>query len=159
MTSLGNLDKHSNKVIFYTDCQSVLLALDNCFTKKKQVWETMQNLNEVSKRVQSVSIKWVQGHAGHLGNEMADLLANRGLSEQFQEDSPNISIKVLNNCIRQGMLQSWNKEWIQEENHKKTRTRQTRQFFPFLRPDFSFEVLQLRRNMFSLVVQICTGHN
>ena len=48
---------------------------------------------------------------------------------------------------------------VAKENHKKTRTRQTRQFFPFLRPDFSFEVLQLRRNMFSLVVQICTGHN
>ena len=45
--------------------------------KNKDLWEQLDTLNSLN----NVSWKWVKGHAGHRENEIADMLANKGIDE------------------------------------------------------------------------------
>ena len=45
--------------------------------KNKDLWEQLDTLNSLN----DVSWKWVKGHAGHRENEIADMLANKGIDE------------------------------------------------------------------------------
>ena len=45
--------------------------------KNRDLWEQLDTLNSLN----NVSWQWVKGHAGHRENEIADMLANRGIEE------------------------------------------------------------------------------
>ena len=45
--------------------------------KNKDLWEKLDTLNSLN----DVSWKWVKGHSGHRENEIADMLANKGIDE------------------------------------------------------------------------------
>ena len=45
--------------------------------KNKDLWEQLDTLNSLN----DVSWKWVKGHSGHRENEIADMLANKGIDE------------------------------------------------------------------------------
>ncbi len=45
--------------------------------KNADLWQRLDELNQRHK----VDWRWVKGHSGHRENEMADLLANRGIDE------------------------------------------------------------------------------
>ncbi len=45
--------------------------------RNQDLWEELSALTQMH----AVEWHWVKGHAGHAGNEQADLLANRGLEE------------------------------------------------------------------------------
>lgn len=45
--------------------------------KNADLWQRLDELNQRHK----VEWRWVKGHSGHRENEMADLLANRGIDE------------------------------------------------------------------------------
>ena len=45
--------------------------------KNKDLWKQLDTLNSLN----DVSWKWVKGHAGHRENEIADMLANKGIDE------------------------------------------------------------------------------
>jgi ribonuclease HI len=49
--------------------------------KNQDLWERLSELADGH----DVDWHWVKGHAGHAGNELADLLANRGLEESLQQ--------------------------------------------------------------------------
>ena len=62
--------------------------------------------------------------------------------------------KEVNLLIRQGMYEYWNELWKQEDT-----CRQTKHFFPVLRPVFSNQVVNSNRRDYSALVQVITGHN
>ena len=45
--------------------------------KNKELWVRLDDLNNFH----NISWKWVKGHSGHRENEIADLLANKGIDE------------------------------------------------------------------------------
>ena len=45
--------------------------------KNKELWVRLDNLNNFH----NISWNWVKGHSGHRENEIADLLANKGIDE------------------------------------------------------------------------------
>ncbi len=45
--------------------------------KNRDLWEKLDQLSSEH----DIEWRWVKGHAGHLGNERADQLANRGIDE------------------------------------------------------------------------------
>ena len=47
--------------------------------KNQDLWQRLQAAAEAHE----VSWHWVKGHSGHPGNELADLLANRGLEQKL----------------------------------------------------------------------------
>ncbi|MCF7202351.1 ribonuclease HI [Pseudomonas oligotrophica] len=82
--------KRPCKVRLFTDSQYVMQGITDWLPNwKKRGWKTAskqpvknadlwQQLDEQAAR-HEVSWNWVRGHAGHPGNEQADLLANRGV--------------------------------------------------------------------------------
>ncbi|MDC0169368.1 ribonuclease HI, partial [bacterium] len=45
--------------------------------KNKDLWQEL----DVQSSRHTISWKWVKGHSGHRENEIADMLANRGVEE------------------------------------------------------------------------------
>ena len=68
----------NDEMHIYCDSQSALKALRAHFVKSKLLLETIKLLNNavVFTNVQWIMLHWIQGHAGHHGNERADREAN-----------------------------------------------------------------------------------
>lgn len=96
----------------YTDSQYVVKGLDGWVDKwrvngwlnsqgapvaSKDLWEITDVLNKAVKTTVDIEIKWIKGHAGHIGNEMADrgatagnILGRKGIEDDATEISdPN----------------------------------------------------------------------
>jgi ribonuclease HI len=84
--------KRTCDVLLVTDSQYVMQGIQDWMPNwKKRGWKTAakqpvknadlwRQLDEQVSR-HKVTWKWVRGHNGHVGNERADLLANRGVEE------------------------------------------------------------------------------
>jgi ribonuclease HI len=84
--------RRRSRVRVYTDSQYVQKGISEWIHGwKRRGWRTAdrkpvknedlwRRLDEVA-RAHEVQWHWVKGHAGHPGNERADLLANRGIDE------------------------------------------------------------------------------
>ena len=89
--ALNALKGHSN-VILHTDSKYVMDGINDWMPNwKKRGWKTAakkpvknkdlwQALDEAAAR-HEIDWRWVKGHNGDPGNEMADELANRGIDE------------------------------------------------------------------------------
>lgn len=85
-----NLLKRPCQVVLHTDSQYVQKGISEWIHGwKKRGWKTAsrepvknvdlwQALDEAQARHQ-IEWRWVKGHAGHVGNERADALANKGV--------------------------------------------------------------------------------
>ncbi|MCX7121334.1 MAG: ribonuclease HI [Gammaproteobacteria bacterium] len=84
--------KESGEVILTTDSQYVRLGITQWLINwKKRNWKTADNkpvknqdlweLLDLEVARHQVSWHWVKGHSGHVENEIADQLANRGINE------------------------------------------------------------------------------
>jgi len=86
--------KRSSEITLTTDSQYVRKGITEWLENwKKKGWKNSQRkpvknsdlwklLDEQNQR-HKVSWKWVKGHSGHPENEIADLLANRGIDERL----------------------------------------------------------------------------
>lgn len=87
-----NALKSASKVTLYTDSKYVMDGINEWMPNwKKRGWKTAarkpvknkdlwQALDEAVER-HDIDWRWVRGHDGNPGNEMADELANRGIDE------------------------------------------------------------------------------
>jgi ribonuclease HI len=91
--------KRRCQVIVYTDSQYVQLGIsqwlanwvrrgwktaDNKPVKNADLWQRLQALAAQH----DIEWRWVRGHAGHVENERADELANRGVESLSAMDPP-----------------------------------------------------------------------
>ena len=56
--------------------------------------------------------------------------------------------------LREGTMREWDREWQEHPS-----CRQTRHFFPSMRPRMSYDLMKTDRKVFGLLVQVLTGHN
>ena len=93
ISALESLKRHCT-VVLYTDSQYVQKGISEWIhTWKRRGWKTAdkkpvknQDLWQVLDALvagQDIEWHWVKGHAGHEGNEYADMLANRGIDEML----------------------------------------------------------------------------
>ena len=146
-----------NAVIFiYSDSQAAIQALDGNFVSSKLVWSTMTLLEEAKKWVKlgKIQIRWVKAHVGFEGNEKADSLAKLGLDQPIHPDSPHDPEALINAALMAMVNVQWIEDWSAEPT-----CRQTKHWFPYPRPDISFKILRTQRRIYSVLVQIMTGHN
>jgi ribonuclease HI len=91
--------KRPSRVRLYTDSQYVQKGISAWILDwKRRGWRTAgrkpvknedlwRRLDELAAR-HEVEWHWVKGHAGHAGNERADLLANKGIPGDKKTNSP-----------------------------------------------------------------------
>ena len=143
----------SNAMVnLYTDNQAVLMALENPFVNSKLVQDTSTLLNEVVRWTgANVTLNWVRGHSGHTGNEIADGLAAEGTQlEQIVVDQPFEAESAVKRRLKTGFINIWSAEW-HRYRHVENHGRQSHNFFPTLRPDFAFGIINSARAVYSLL--------
>ena len=69
--------KSFKKIIFLSDSQAAIKALDSKVLSNKFVWDAITALNHLANHI-NVEIRWIKAHVGHLGNEAADDHAKSG---------------------------------------------------------------------------------
>jgi ribonuclease HI len=64
----------NKRILIFSDSQAALKAINNPKVTSRLVVECMDALSELAER-NEVTLMWVPGHSGILGNEKADELA------------------------------------------------------------------------------------
>ena len=67
-------------ITFLSDSQATILALKKSSTSSKSVADCITTLNKLASQ-NIVTIKWIPGHEGYEGNELADTLAKQGTTK------------------------------------------------------------------------------
>lgn len=103
-----------------------------------------------------INLCWVKAHAGFEGNECADELAKEGAkyTGMLADDIPLVTNKFLREELRKKVIKKWNDIWISDQT-----CRQTKHFFPKVNRKLSQMLCEGKRNVFSAVTQLITGHN
>lgn len=65
----------NHRISIYTDSQALIKTLKQTYTTSKTIKKVHETLNTIPKK-HLLTIDWIPGHQGHIGNETADLLAN-----------------------------------------------------------------------------------
>ena len=146
-------EKGSNRVTFFSDSQSALLALAGVKVQSKTVKNCIEKLNELAKETQ-VELKWVKGHNESTGNEFADAAAKLGTKNNVNRVEIPPPVSVAKKKITDSMLRKWNKRWSNLDQ-----CMQTKQWFPTIDRKKSKKLLNLGRIELGNIVQLLTGHN
>merc|ERR1712110_600527 len=99
-------------------------------------------------QVQFILLHWIQGHAGHYGNELADKLAKEALNQEVTSNLPYVTEREINKEMKRLMYLQWEREWQAWPD-----ARQTKLFYPKLRPEHSWDILNSTRLIYSTLIQ------
>ena len=73
-------------------------------TLNKTTLECKKLLNELAKQGNNITLNWVPGHEGHMGNEVADQLAKRGAGQPTHGPGPWVPAS---DCIMKRAINEW----------------------------------------------------
>lgn len=151
-----NLKRHYvNQCIYiHSDSQAALLALSSNSVNSRLVQNCMTVLNSLGEN-NRVILRWVPGHEGIVGNEIADDLAKAGSVTTTYGPEPFcgipkslVKLTLRINCKEQS-LEHWNNQ--PGLNHSKALVRA-------YDSRFARELLLLSRNKLRILVRALTGH-
>jgi hypothetical protein len=81
---------------------------------------------EMNKADWKVKLCWVKGHAGILGNELADMLAKKAATnESLTEEHNKIPKSVVTRELEEESVKKWQRNWTQT-----TKGSRTKEYFP-----------------------------
>ena len=90
---LDELQITDHDIIIYSDSRSSLEALATKTIHSLSVRTSRDRLSSLA-RSNCVTVKWIPGHAGHAGNELADQKAREGSGSPFIGPEPAIPISL-----------------------------------------------------------------
>ena len=144
----------SNNLVIYSDSQAALYALESHKHKQHCVKECADALNSIG-ATKNVKLKYIKAHIGHVGNELADMLAKSGTSEVSKKVVVAPPISWAKQQIENYSVNKWNSRW----NSVKSSYRQTKIWYSKYNKKAAKFFLNLSRHELGLVVQFLTGHN
>ena len=159
MEATAKLVEHKirNKTVkFMVDSQSAIKALTNFTTKDSLVLQCKLNLNRLGE-ANTVTLQWIPGHEGHMGNEVADRLAKRGAARS-DTCGPLPLIPVPKAHTKQ-LIKEWGHKKHKEEWTTRKDCRQTKMFVPTIPTKPLQNILTSSRSKVRRTVQLLTGHN
>ena len=144
-----------SEMTIFSDSQAAIHAISGHLTQSRTVFNAIKALNSLGSHAR-VHLRWIKGHAGHLGNELADSLAKDAANMVIEGPEPflplpNAAIKA---AVRKQTIDRWTTRWEHLDS-----CRQTRIFFPAPNKKFSRELLHLGRRDLGLCIRHLTGHS
>lgn len=101
--------KRNIKCVIYTDSLSTVQALKNT-SKHFMVTEILELLLTLKQIGVTITFCWVPGHAGIMGNELADEVAKASVSRDLIS-TQEIPFSDVKSYIKRKVVQNWQQEW------------------------------------------------
>ena len=137
---------------FYVDSQAALKSLVKPSCLSHTVWNCRMALDKLTEKG-PVILRWIKAHNNHALNELADKLAKKGTTSDYNVKT-NTPMALIKRDICKNTLTQWRKRW-----EKTSSCRQSRLMFPTPNLTFSNFIFTLNRQDLSLIVQFASGHN
>lgn len=152
--TVRRLGIHDYGIRFLSDSLAVLKALDNKQTNNKLIFECHLALESISTS-NRITLQWIKGHSGSLGNDAADELAKRGSEMVVLGPYPllPIAFSLFRSWIRQRSTELQNNKWS-----RATDCRQSKMAIPKVHPRLTKRLLSLNRYNLRIMIGTITGH-
>ena len=97
-----------NRVTIFSDSQSGIGAISGHLARSRTVFNTIKALNRVGAN-KHLSIRWIRGHEGHYGNELADRLANEASAQLAEGPEPFLPLPTcaVKSLARKQTVEKW----------------------------------------------------
>ena len=142
-------------IILHSDSRAALQAINAFRVKSALVQETKDSLRSACGR-NTITLRWIKAHSGHLGNEKADNLAKEGA-----QGSPTVipvELRMPYTNVKRNVKQAFREKW-QQQWASRPDCRQTKMWIPTLNKRWAHDILYSPRRLVGLFVQVITGHN
>jgi hypothetical protein len=144
----------NKRILIFSDCQAALKTRSGPKVISELVVECLKALSTLA-GMNEVTLVWVPGHCGILGNEEADTLARQASAMPLTGPEPALGIpkRSAREAIRTWIMNRHHRAWKDLLGHRHGK--------PFIggsckkRAD---DLLKLNRNQLRMVVAILTGH-
>ena len=97
-------------IVVFTDSLAVVRSVEAGHSASRP--NLLRHLYELIHQTnQDVTLVWIPAHIGIPGNEMADRLANEGVTKPYTEIEVNLEITEIYNVIDEFCKDRWQNEW------------------------------------------------
>ena len=151
---LLNKNVMNNHISIYSDSQAAIKALGMTVITSKTVLNCLTILNRLSIG-NSVTLRWVPGHSGITGNELADSLARKGSFQPLLGPEPCLPVAA--SCFR-GAIRSWANELHSSYWRNLQCCRQSKLAMGNPSEPRSKILLSLSRSSIRAILMVLTGH-
>uniref|UniRef100_A0A1I8H7N1 RNase H domain-containing protein n=1 Tax=Macrostomum lignano TaxID=282301 RepID=A0A1I8H7N1_9PLAT len=142
------------EITLHSDSQAAIHALERTTTCSRTVLDCIGQLNRLGAS-NKVSLRWIPGHSGHPGNELADRLAKAGSTGSFTGPLPvaPTPIAVVTTRINQWVASKHRERWANAPD-----CRQSRAAVPCPSSALRRALLGLNRRDIRAVTMALSGH-
>uniref|UniRef100_A0A1I8I4W7 Ribosomal protein L19 n=1 Tax=Macrostomum lignano TaxID=282301 RepID=A0A1I8I4W7_9PLAT len=151
---LYNQHVWGKEITLHSDSQAAIHALERTTTCSRTVLDCIGQLNRLGAS-NKVSLRWIPGHSGHPGNELADRLAKAGSTGSFTGPLPvaPTPIAVVTTRINQWVASKHRERWANAPD-----CRQSRAAVPCPSSALRRALLGLNRRDIRAVTMALSGH-
>ncbi|KAG7307057.1 hypothetical protein JYU34_007191 [Plutella xylostella] len=145
----------NQRIRILSDSAAVLLALSSKTITSGLVLECHSALESLASQNNTITLQWIKGHSGSLGNDAADELARKGSDTAPIGPEPIVPIPF--NQIR-SWLRSRTTECHTNLWSNSAECKQTKAFVPLINTKLTRKLLCLDRANLRVVISTITGH-
>ncbi len=142
------------KNIILSDSKSVVEKLNGHLAQDEVTRDTMMALRDLNTLVRT-EVRWIKGHSGIVGNEVADLLAKEGAvnATRLLDAKPHmpVSHKEIKRQIHSHYVKMWQTKW-----ESRTDCRISKLFYPQVREDK--KIVKMSQQDLQSLTHTVTGH-
>ena len=148
---IENETENRNKYIIFTDSLSVATSIkeNSCCSRPNLFFELKDNINKL--KHSNIIIAWIPSHVGLFVNEMADMLAKKGLELSEINSTNYLELKEIYSLIRNYVITKWRFEYNLETKGKFYKSIQ-----PLVSTDIKFSDFPRKREV--QITRLRMGH-
>ena len=144
----------NNNINFHIDSQSAIKALSKYQSNNILVIECKNRLNQLCND-NKVSLNWIPGHEGHMGNEVADRLAKAGADSATLGPVPLVPVP---RSVNKHYITEWGTRIHQNDWGNRTDCRQSKIFMPKVDTKMTNNITDMDKHSIRILTQMITGH-